>query len=618
MASAQGASRGTVADRIRAFQGLRVSPEHVHVQAPKPISRTFDPEILISHGRRKDSSVAAPVERPSLNAVDGFRGGGRPSVAPSSSVQATTSSDQHFRHSAESHSLDDPFIATTDGPASLASRRSDQESHSELDGARARLRPVDRRGQSGQRSKNVEANTTLAELGFMIDDALGERTTQQSPGPSPKHASKPSSVQSPGPESPPQSTEPFPPRIRPFTIYRSNKATASPPLLSNVSPARGPEPLSLSSLLQTPDPRSPEPETHPHHKQHLKPANDRPISPVKEKAAMFESLSMSDNSTTPPKSPPPRVHLRDRAHWKDIRYHSPSTEEAARKHRAKFGHSISEHHPDTSEDTEAAYNTASETPGQLTGQSPPRSHSHRAPSRGWPAQLRTSSKTGRSEAQFYHEPTDLIRRDVHNPSHRPSIVAQRIAQLALAGLEDLASERSRTQSPSTVDATPGRVRESELRNHNMDGGLLLPNQMPEVQIPVQEQADYLKAMPGTPQQADHELYRQRGVSRARTQPIPVSRPVFDKLAIGQQSPVRSKPQSGSPITPVRGRALVVQSPRGSGYGVEQSFYFSARKSRSPSRGSGRKLTLQINLGSPDHQSMERVSIKADMDELEEA
>lgn len=103
----------------------------------------------------------------------------------------------------------------------------------------------------------------------------------------------------------------------------------------------------------------------------------------------------------------------------------------------------------------------------------------------------------------------------------------------------------------------------------------------------------------------------------RERPTSVSASASEKQVTTFPAPGKARDASASPATPVRGRSTIGCSPRGAGYGVAQSFYFSPGKSRSPSRGSGRRLTLEINLGTPDRQSMEKVVIKADMDVLDE-
>lgn len=351
----------------------------------------------------------------------------------------------------------------------------------------------------------------------------------------------------------------------------------------------------------------------------------RPSSPVRERAAIFENLaSFRENLDARPRSPPPRAHLHDKEGWSKIPHHYPTREEEAKMHRAKFGQSISEPRPvvvESSDDTERTYDTAHQTfdDGLPTGQSPPPSESRRAPSRGWPVQVRTSSKTGVSHPQPFHQAATPDKTDAHNPPHRLSIVTQRIAQLALAGLEDVPRSQSRPTSVTATDPDPGKDRESELRNHNMDGGLLLPRRLPHLQLPMRREADGVLLVPDSSIASEPMQSISRGYSQGRSnQRTPIAKSYFEKQAISlSRSPVKRE-DSESPVTPLRGRSKVARTPRGSGYGVEQSFYFSPRKSRSPSRGSGRRLTLQINLGTPDRQSMEKVMIKADMDVLEEA
>lgn len=571
----------------------------------------------MSYGRRKQGSFAAPAERAPRDAADGLRGDGRPPIAGPSSVRATTSSDHYSRIEAPPL-LEDPFIASKDGPGtprSVLSRQSIRETHAELEGARARLKPVGRpKEPEKNKAKSNETNSTLAELGFMIDDALGERRGGgETPEPPPQFAVNSPSLRSPELTASPQNAKSRKVPRKPFTIYRSSNVPSSSQPRS--SPADNPAPLSLSGQLSPSGLSSPQQETFPQYEHKPMQIDNRPGSPVKERAAIFESLSAPQDATPPPRSPPPRAHLHDKHGWHTIPHHNPTEAEEARLHRAQFGQSITEH---TLEGTTEVHTTASQSPHLPTGLSPPQSDSLRAPSRGWPSQVRTSSKTGASEPQPWSESISPVRRDAHNPATRPSIVSQRIAQLALAGLEDLSYARSRTASSTPTTDEPGRARVREWRDHNMDGGLTLPYQLPSTQAPVQEETDNMDSITGTIKNTGRSYHHFRGFSSSHERQTPVSKSALEKQALSPPIPRPANMKSSSPVTPVRGRSTIGRSPRGSGYGVEQSFYFSARKSRSLSRGSGRRLTLQINLGTPDRQSMEKVVIKADMDELEEA
>lgn len=94
--------------------------------------------------------------------------------------------------------LEDPFINAGDGPGSprpSSPQEAPDSPRSELEGARARLRPVISRGQDTSR-RSEDMSSTLAELGFMIDTALDEHRSDDSPGVSPANLSRNPSVRS--------------------------------------------------------------------------------------------------------------------------------------------------------------------------------------------------------------------------------------------------------------------------------------------------------------------------------------------------------------------------------------------------------------------------------------
>jgi hypothetical protein len=211
-------------------------------------------------------------------------------------------------------------------------------------------------------------------------------------------------------------------------------------------------------------------------------------------------------------------------------------------------------------------------------------------------------------------------RDAHNPPSRPSIVSQRIAQLALAGIESeqihsrpQSVARSTTRQTSAASAV---VAESQIREHALDGSKLMPNQLAPLQIPVQEEAENVCTRHREYGKATASLTKAFiSTPSADGRQTPTSRSLYEKQ-VTQLSP-SLRAEAAVPSTPVRGRGLVRRTPRSSGYGVEQSFYFSPDRSRSQSKASGRRLTLEINMGTPDGKDIEKVVIKADMDVLDE-
>ncbi|ETN37409.1 uncharacterized protein HMPREF1541_08400 [Cyphellophora europaea CBS 101466] len=513
-----------------------------------------------------------------------------------------------------------------DGPGTLFTENSQHDApspRSELDRVRARLRPVGVIGQRGE--LKAHENTTMAELDHMLDSAIIEHSSEASPAPS-GVVSPRSPLQ--GLERLHQPRQPtttnFPPRrhlmeqrhfARPQTSLMNY--SASSPLRAR--PGLGPVPSAGS-------PQSISPESLPKARAYSNASLAMPVrysSPVKQRAALFESLHFEHDDHQLEMSPP-RAHLHTKDDWIAVPAHLPTAEVEARMHRLKFGRSI-DARSDTSErgqsthETEA-YDTAHEFAPSPNKPTTPSVDYHRAPSRGWPSGMWASSKTGPSNPQPTAEAASPQMRDAHYPPSRPSIVSQRIAQLALAGLEDqqIASRpSSAAQGSRQPSATSGKVRSSNIKEQALDWSPLKPNKLPPLQVPVQEKAAAIMLQQEQPDEPGLMRSKPRGLPRNNDGPqTPVSVSMYEKQVALHPRPGIAKEEEGSPSSPTRGRQYVKRTPRSSGYGVEQSFYFSPNRSRSPSKASGRRLTLEINMGTPDQASMEKVVIKADMDVLD--
>jgi hypothetical protein len=513
---------------------------------------------------------------------------------------------------------DDPFVGPSNAAAAPA-----EKPKTELAGARTRLRPVSERRE--RLNGTTSDNLTIAELGSILDSAIIEQSSNASPV-----KSNLASPQSP---------------LSRLRIARTSQRGYSQSLRNNDRLATAREqrtrPATATSDYPTSSPiKSPQSIESPHsplkfpqQSQNKSPAYsrasigipDRCVSPVKQRAAMFESLSSSPPDSTEPSQPPPKAHLHHKEGWVTIPGHFPTPEVEAGLHRLKFGRSIDMHsdtvEASTSRDTEA-YETAHESDMSPVRQAPPRNGHRRAPSRGWPTHTPVSSKTGIAYPQQTEEAASPSARDAHYPPARPSIVSQRIAQLALAGLEcEQVPNRSRSVANSRsryTSATSAMVGEDEIREHGLDGGVLRPRLLAQLQVQIQEEADSVRSNPqeyGNPDVGQHAT-RNLLCSRDAAQ-TPVSLGMYEKQAVSTSRKDLSQVGEGGPSTPARGRSQVKRTPRSSGYGVEQSFYFSPTRSRSQSKASGRRLTLEINLGTPDKEAMEKVVIKADMDVLNE-
>lgn len=515
------ASHGTVAARVQALQNIRVSPEHIHIKHPRVFSRTFEPDVVVSHGRRKEGSFASPAGRTSRDGTEGFKGDGRPPVGSadlklqSSPVLRSLERLPNLRP-ATSLALDDPFISSKDGPTTprrAMSQEQTEQPRSELAGARARLRHINSDDARNQQP-TPQAGSTLAELGFMIDSALDDNRPNDTPTRDFSDSPPRSMTRNKG-KAIASKVELPRTRAMPFTRYRSQDPAVMAQPLS--SPARPSNPLHYPELVTSPRSLSPVPRSRQRtlSDESMTIAGSMPkrcSSPVKETAAIYESLSLDPNIQERPTSPPPRAHLHIKDEWTKVPYHEPTPEEEARYHRTKFGVSINEKYSHnglagqrSSGDSDGTYNTAQQSKGPDTSGlvSPTKGESFRAPSSGWPAKTAVSVKSGLASPQPVEETISPDRRGAHHrPTTRPSIVSQKIAQLALAGFEDHAVSRSRPASTtSQLAESSGQVKVSRLHDHNIDGGLLSTRHLPQYQLPIQEQADALainKVSPSRP------------------------------------------------------------------------------------------------------------------------
>lgn len=502
---------------------------------------------------------------------------------------------------------EDPFISTADG-----SIPSPKQPTSELEGARARLRPIQER-KDRDKGKAPD-NPTMAELGYLLESAIIEQSSEASPAKGDTASLRSPTSRSRSVRASERSGRSAAAYTRPGTSstqYPSSSPLKAPPPFGFT---RSP-PLSLVGL---------ESKSRAHSSASMA-MPERCSSPVKERAALIDSLYFNSQDTQAPSRPPPRAHLHTKDGWVAIPRHDHTPEKESKFHRLKFGQSVDLHANElgaqpSSRETEA-YETAQESAASPAKRIPSR-NDHRAPSRGWPSNTQVSSKTGLSYPQPNEEAAPPQMRDSHHPPARPSIVAQRIAQLALAGLESeqipsrsysAATSRSRQTSQHSALVTEGEIRE-----HALNGSRLRPSQLPPLQVPVQEEADLLRSDPKDYRQSTPTKNSSHGAFRGRDGPqSPLSLAMHEKQVTHPLQPSLVKEEQGGPLTPFRGRGATRRTPRSSGYGVEQGFYFSPDRSRSRSKASGRRLTLEINMGTPDRDDMEKVVIKADMAVLDE-
>lgn len=643
-----------MADRVRAFQDVQLLKSQAAALnlAPRVLTQAQESGIFESQGRRETPSFAPPAGRASRDGNEGFRGDGRPPVAsvfykrpppckevldprnmpktipvrPATAMVEAASA--HFtRHgpskSADTHQLHERHqsIEHAADPAQ------------EIAAARARLRSVIKERNLDENQPRERA-PTLAELNDMLDDAIGNNGTQPQAfsdedvdaiTPTPALISRPNTShticrqpQSRGRESRrsidslrPRSSEDSgrvdydgqPPAE---TTRRTTEHSRDQDSASSSSQAR--KSLDIISSETLPPPTQPVPRV-------------REISPVKQRAAIFESLNRN-----------PKEYVEGHG----IAQPEQDAKNGKKKmHKIKFGEMIEERPgtplipltlPAMVKDQQGS---AKETPipeqdppqdalGHDPGQDIIEQGKQRESSFSWPFKWGIFGKTATASSQEAKH-SDEAKMD-NPPLTKASLVRSRVYDLMQAANDKEDAEKRRRHAERErlsrrQNRPPITVKEYELKEDKVDLEDLKPSQLPPLQVPVDEEAEGLKL----PTKQDDVLSEPRTpLQRAMTEKQVLSPPSERDGPSELSSPTRSVPR-----TPIRGRL------RKSGHrpsiseqhGIEQQFKLSPGPSRSVSRSgrAGVKVEVEVR-DSPEREARERgekiVIIRADLEAAE--
>ncbi|KAJ9497163.1 hypothetical protein H2202_007319 [Exophiala xenobiotica] len=670
MNSSQAPQRGTVADRIRAFQDVQMleSKAPTFNLAPRVLTQAKESGIYEAQGRRESLNFASPAGRASRDGNEGFRGHGRP---PVSSV--FYKKPRPVKEVVEDEDLVKPLPnrpVTSMGESSNASRiprrlpesvqaqtlhrryrsmETMEDPAQEIAAARSRLKSVAEK--SANRVSQGDRAYTLAELNIMLDDAIEESgpqvvsdegTGEITPMPVSLSRSNTSHTvrrqsQSRGPDTR-RSIDSVRPRSSEESlrvVYQAEPQTQSPrkptlPATDKASYATYSSLAVAGRLNRHPEGRNPEPD----HERVVPPSQPgKEVSPVKRRAAMFESLN-----TTPLDHD--QVHERADQHKPHQAEHD-KHHGAKKTHRITFGetaeerpgtpliplvlptmvsrHQKSDETGSTPRSKPAEQEHLPEAEKESTGDENAQPDKQRKTSLVWPFKWGIFNKMPAAPSQEPEQPSTEEAKPQPHAQTRPSVVRSRVHELmqAASEQEDAAQKRRNYSERERLSRRQTRaptflVTESELRENKVDLDQLKPAQVPPLQVSAQEEAEGLKPsikpedvpLPRTP--------LQRAMSEKQVLVPPA---VTEEADEGSGSPSKSAPR-----TPVRGRSRksVHRGSIGETHGIEHQFKLSPGPSRSVSR-SGRggvKVEVEVR-DSPEREARERgeriVIIRADVD-----
>ena len=554
-----------------------------------------------------------------------------PSVLPSPclSPRANTSVTEQLPHG-------DPFLSTGEQEEVPQMHRpvdKPAESKTEIATARSRLKSITGSKTQEQHGPPVRSHT-IAELNNMIDDAIQEHAAD-----APTETSADISEQA----------SPQPTVIRRWRSERSSRPSVEdiefhpPDVLGKSRSQSRPRTSHGTSNILTQSPRQnwllP-------NKSHSRPRPDaalRGASPVKQRAAMFETMDRTPEQPPQADGAPSEAHIHVKREWAVVPLHNYTADAEKDHHHLKFGTTIYEP-PKTTESalssspertdrrqstessraTQTTFNTAAQSPLPDTTPAKEQTTPTRSPETGsrrtsisWLNKSRLLNKGSSATPQTNEGASEVApRRDENYQLTRPSIVKSKVQELLKRDEEEQIRRQSvqeRKSRPSTRRSTMVQERElavSAPETFEMKAALL-----PPLQVPAQEEAELM----ATPWEMAWKSSLQGQGKTATAEPdTQVNRSWAEKevLSISKSQPQAGTSRSGSPIkptpsTPVRGRREKTRqslSARGSPYTREQAFVLSPVPSRSPSRGSSRVRVQRVEVemrDSPEREARER-------------
>ncbi|KAJ9637649.1 hypothetical protein H2204_004798 [Knufia peltigerae] len=673
MDSSQAPQRGTVADRIRAFQDVQTLESRAPTfnLAPRILTHAKESGTYEAQGRRESLSFASPAGRASRDGNEGLRGDGRPPVGstiykqPHSSKKVAGHEDTvKVLPARPVTSLDEVFNShavsrrPTEGDQihqlhrRFRSMEAAADPSQEIAVARLRLRSVVE-DKLVNENQPTEKACTLAELNNMLDHAIegtgpqvfsdDDMVDSAQKSTTTNHLNTTNtidrrsrskargnrrSVDSGGPRSSSEESLRVDYENDSILSLREPFAPAQDHRVSSINSS-----LAVAGRLQKPI------LAHPADKDLVsveqvqsQPGNE--LSPVKRRTAMFESLNKKQLDYD-------EVH---KTHHHAVASQADQDEHQGPKkmHKIKFGATIEERsgtpliplalpamvherqksglaavspEPKGNEDDHVR-----EAEEQPTGDEDMPQDKQRKTSLAWPFKWGLFNRASATTSQVPEQSSsDEIKRENAPPSlPKPSIVKSRVHELLQAASEqdDALKRRSYSErerfSRRQTRAPTMLVKESALREDKVDVDQLKPTQIPALQMPADEEFEGLKSQ-GDPE--DIPLPKtplQRAMSEKQVLAPPSVVETEDK---SKASPVKSPP-----LTPIRGRPRksIHRGSVGGQHGVEQHFKLSPGPSRSVSRNGrgGVKVEVEVR-DSPGREARERgekiVIIRADVE-----
>jgi hypothetical protein len=619
-------SRGTVADRIRRFQ----EASDVPTASTRPAS-TVPVDIPAAglrsqsaFGHRKQDSFGPPATRASRDVPDGSRGDGHPPVGmpyPSTKFSPPLIPRAATSLAGKVTKSEDPFLTSSlpQPPARSQTTPSNREPETTTDlaGIRSRLKYVGQKTDQPRRD-STETRDTLAELGSMIDSAIVEQSNDN------QHKQQRVDIE---PVSPERTV------VRPQRPGRSprksiDSATFSPPLRHPSRPRTG----NVS--------RSPRKSWH---QQGASPRQEPSLlSPVKYRAAIFESMQHHEDPQDTPCEAPHDRHIHVKKEWSVIPESEHGTGLEKELHSLKFGKTMYDRSEanesprqsierikargdtgDSSHESHGSFITAKTTVhspvmsmadgGFQVLQAP---QPERKTSLGWPFKWKSLRKGSSVPPVTDADPaTATSERDSHYPPTRSSVVKSKVQELLKRDADEQVRRQSEIQNKKKSQSRRlSKVSSAEAKETTPSSPSASATPFPLLQATAQEQTDMvagLEAISISKKEAPAFAYGSSGL-KSPVQTSWAEKEVIEKSNQPHTKTARSATSTKqAPSTPVRGRPTQVRqsmSPRYSPYTSEQAFILSPVSSRSPSRGRDpvRVHRVEVEMrDSPERKARER-------------
>ncbi|RMZ79382.1 hypothetical protein DV738_g3384, partial [Chaetothyriales sp. CBS 135597] len=360
------------------------------------------------------------------------------------------------------------------------------------------------------------------------------------------------------------------------------------------------------------------------------PAALHSLSPVRIKAAIFESMDQDRGTLSPPEAPP-HQHIFVKKTCKSGSEHEIPTVGEIELYSAGPRPPVRHHRKESSSSTKTeSFDTARQSAEQEHYEGPKEDRgvvdTTIKPVQDTLPRWRTVSKASSVTPQATEDSVMVVpERDAKYPSSRPSLVQSRIQGLLASSHQSREHDQSLKLRPTVL---PTRDRELEIGQRTPMSQTSEQDRIAFLQSTVEEQLQSVNKLAAeidgsapakassTSSMNEKEVFNRVGYARGREAP---SQPT----PMGLGSPHSCSPPKAEPSTPRRGRTMLASLPaRGSNYTVEQAFVVSPARSRSRSRASGSRMVFEVELrnspGSEVRDPGDRIMfIRADVNDIAE-